>query len=219
MSDIEVTAAVADRSRDLRVVGQIIPPAGTPAGNVLTATPDGSSWQAPASGLPVLFDETLVADAAALDTGTGGIPQTSSHLLLLVAARSTRPANTFDAGQIQFNGDTAGNYYTELVTGVGTSVTAAQFIAATALYFEMPASTATAGLRSNAVINLLDYRSTFLKLGNANGGYAKALSASNLVTQTFSYTWNNTAAINRVRVFAQNGNLAAGSRMTIYGLP
>lgn len=54
MSDIDVTAGVADRSRDLRLLGQIIPPVGTPAGLVLTSTLvgglTGSSFQAASGG-------------------------------------------------------------------------------------------------------------------------------------------------------------------------
>lgn len=45
MSDIDVTARISDRSRDFRIVGQVIPPDGTTVGYVLTATATGSSWQ------------------------------------------------------------------------------------------------------------------------------------------------------------------------------
>lgn len=40
-----MTAAIADRGGEKRLVGQVIPPVGTTVGNVLTATATGSSWQ------------------------------------------------------------------------------------------------------------------------------------------------------------------------------
>jgi len=52
--DIDVTAGLADRGRFLRIQGQVIPPPGTTAGQVLTATLTGgvlgSNWQAGGTG-------------------------------------------------------------------------------------------------------------------------------------------------------------------------
>ena len=50
MSELEITAALADKGRDTRFQGQVIPPQGTTVGFVLTATATGSSWQAGGGG-------------------------------------------------------------------------------------------------------------------------------------------------------------------------
>ena len=221
MSEFAVTSRFADRQRDERLTGNVLPPSGTAAGLVLTSNADGtSSWQAPAGsgGLALLYSNILGADAAAIDTGTNGIPGTSTHMVVMMSLRSTRVAN-FDSGALQLNGDTAANYYTEVVTGTGATASASEILPATSLYFEMPAASAPANLFGSQDGRWLNYVGTsHLKVGSSNGGYSKGLSSGNVVIQMLSWTWNNTSAINRLKVAANNGNLLAGSAVWIYGI-
>lgn len=62
MSEYAVTSRFADRQRDERITGNVLPPAGTAAGMVLTANADGtSSWQAAGGGTTITYGTTLPA--------------------------------------------------------------------------------------------------------------------------------------------------------------
>src|SRR5262249_48373538 len=86
MSDIDITSGVADRSRDLRLQGQILPPPGTTLGFVLTAATVngalGSNWQAGGGGGSAV-DVQAVADGAGQTwTKPGGAPSSVEVIVI-----------------------------------------------------------------------------------------------------------------------------------------
>lgn len=119
-----------------------------------------------------------------------------------------------------FNGDNGANYWTESAIFNAATATVAETLANTSVYGEMPAAGATANLFATMVIDIIGYASTTkIKQATIVETYAKALSTTNLLTEQHGNFWNSTAAINQISVAAGNGNLVAGSSMTIYGIP
>src|SRR5215468_367302 len=112
--DIDVTAGVADRGRDLRIQGQIIPPPGTTAGQVLTATLVasvlGSNWQtvAASGGITTFFDSTLGAPAASIDSGA--VITSGKLFLICTFLVRTVAAGAFDTVVVRCNGDSGAHY-------------------------------------------------------------------------------------------------------------
>jgi hypothetical protein len=89
------------------------------------------------------------------------IPSTFKHLQIRVMARTNRAANT-DNLKINFNGDTASNYflshlvYSDTATVYGANDGAGSY----ALAYRLTGASASANIFGSIVIDLLDYTST-----------------------------------------------------------
>ena len=170
-------------------------------------------------GLALLFDSTLGADTANIDaTGLSGAYK---NLLIYISARSTRAGISVDQVGIRFNGDTGSNYYYEALIATGSgAVSSSENRPVSSAAPSCPAATATAGFFAGITVDVNDYASTaHIKNGNWRSSYIKSTSAGDIVYDAAMFSWNNTAAITQVTIFALNGNLKAGSRLTIYGTP
>jgi hypothetical protein len=143
------------------------------------------------------------------------IPQTFTSLELLINARVNQ-AGAVIAVNIQFNGDTAGNYRYQALQAnntttsslVGTSVAGIQILV-------FPGNVATAGNFGSGRVHIPFYRSNRVKsvIGEANAASATAADSFHRHGGGF---WNNTAAITSLR-FEQT--MFAGSQATLIGIP
>jgi len=167
-----------------------------------------------------IFNTTLGADAASIDTGAGGIVGTYRHLIVYMLARSTRAAQAVDDFVVQFNADTGNNYYREQGQGLAATWTAVQSLTNAGLIASGPAATATAGFFASMVMDIPGYANTTLAVKSCliRDAYAKALSTGNIIDEVNTMFWNNSAAITRLALAAANGNLLAGSSLQIYGV-
>jgi hypothetical protein len=196
-------------------------------GQVLTADSAqalGVKWATPAArgagGLTKLFDATLGADAASIDTGAAGIASGYAVLEVFVYLRTVLAASPTDLAWIRFNNDTSGASYATVYTrtsgttvnGSNASTSGLEIIAAgatapagdfTAIRMVIPNYDNTTGWKS------VNYTDGFL---HDTGGYA-------YVYNRFGY-WKSTAAISRLSVLSQTAatSIKAGSRLTIFGL-
>lgn len=157
------------------------------------------------SGTPVSFNFT-------------DIPQTFTHLQVRVYGRTTT-AGTVQNSLFQFNDDIfASNYTSHNLFGNGTSALSVNpDLASTFMTLPvMAGSSATTGVYSNAVIDILDYRSTDKTkvvryiTGIDNNGSGQVTLGSGV--------WFKTplAAITKIGFYS--ANIAAGSRFDLYGI-
>lgn len=167
--------------------------------------------------LEVLFDSTLGASGN-IDTGAGGIAQTSDHLLMVVVGRTTE-AVALSKYLLTFNNDGGANYDWQILQGNNATASATPLAAQTQFEFNMPGTPADASMAGTYVILVPSYRqTTFHKNFFVVGGFAGATAAQGLF-QARAGRWRNTAAITRAALSASGGGTPlTGSRLTIYGL-
>jgi len=166
-----------------------------------------------------VFDSTLGSDNASIDTGANAIPGTGSNLRIICSVRSAKVA-TFDAIHFQLNGDTGNNYYSQLMSASNVTFSGGQEISSVnnGLYAECSAASAPANYFGSVIIDISGYQLTDRKKAAVIAcSYVKALSSGNIIVQRVSSFWDNTAAINQVRMFMRDGaNLLTGTYMKIY---
>ena len=162
---------------------------------------------------------------ATVSVGSGGtseinftsIPSTFKHLQIRIIGRGTQSAAS-NYLQIQFNGDTASNYYgAHWLNGSGSAATAGADGAASVIYAErLTAANATASIFGVNVIDILDYESTSkFKTTRNLGGY----DANGSGQITFSSgLWRSTSAITSIKITPAASDFAQYSSFALYGI-
>jgi hypothetical protein len=178
----------------------------------------GGGGSAAAGGLVKLFDSTLGASAASIDTGANGVAGGHSDLLIYIVGRCDLVVNSATVA-LQFNADTGANYdwiWNRNAGGVLASVST--FADTAAEIGNVPGTTGAATYPGTFAVSIPSYtQTTFFKAGQSLGGSVFA-TLGNTQTTFAAFAWRNTAAITRVSLFPfSGGNLIAGSRMVIYG--
>ena len=179
----------------------------------------GSAAAAAAAGaMRQLFDSTLGADTASIDTGANGVAQTCNHLLIVMLLRTTQAAAQSSASLL-LNNDSAAHYDRVNVSANSSGSSGSAGAGESAGVIVCPgASVAVSTLFGAAQVLIPAYLQT-----TADGivlpiaGFADSTTTDSLV-QSRPTHWTSTVAITRVSVTAVSGVLKAGSRMTIYGL-
>lgn len=167
----------------------------------------------PSGGSTVLYDETLLVDAASIDSGSGGFATTHAILEILIVARTTEVTVTSSIA-VTFNNDTGANYARQSVIGAGAGPQ--EFAAASdnSVLAGCPGASAAAGIAGSTRIVVPAYgATTFHKAFEMISGYH----ASTSQVQMRQGRWASTAAINRVIVTAGSGNFLAGTRLIVIG--
>jgi hypothetical protein len=185
-------------------------------GAVMTYTPSGGGGGA----LEAIYDSGELGSAVA-DIDITGIPTDGTYVGLLLdwAIRSARAANTQDDVYCRTNGDTGSNY-DYAGNFVPTTGSPANLTGGGGNGFFLggaTAATATAGAFGGGAVRLPGY---------ANTNHHKIATAQSMTSHKgdaalaffINNSWRSTAAINRLTVRCANGNIAAGSRVTLYGL-
>lgn len=159
----------------------------------------------------VIYDTTLGADAASIDTGASAIPTGFAGLLCALSYKTSTGANAW----VRLNGDTGSNYVWADVylSGVG-SVSGSNSTGDT----KIPISYNSGG---GTYVSLSEFfipnyaGTTFTKTVSS---LAMQPESSNPGTAMYGGGWNNTAAVNQITVFPDTGNFKAGTRFTIIGI-
>lgn len=165
--------------------------------------------------------------ATTLLTGTtaavtfSGIPQGYKNLQLRVMARSDRAAASQDGIRIQINGDTGTANYVNyhVLYGDGSSAAAAAVASGSSAYCSIgtiSASSATSGMFGVTVLDVLDYANVY-KFKTTRALYGTDQNGSGQIGLV-SALWMNTASITSIAISANNGNLIANSRFSLYGI-
>lgn len=179
----------------------------------------GLEWATGSGGIgAVLFDSTLGADTASIDTGAAGVAGGYKTLLILIVGR-TDEAVKASTVTIQFNADSGTNYTRQFNGAVNANPSASDTTADAGVLFPLVGSTylASAPGMIRLVVPAYD-QTTFFKIADVTGGASSTTAADGQV-YAMSATWRNTAAITRVAVSVVTAakKLVAGSRMTILG--
>lgn len=170
------------------------------------------------AGLVSLFDSTLGADAASIDTGAGGIASGHGSLYVVLSLRTAQVTGGSNI-QCRFNNDSGGNYQYSRIRNQNTTLTGFTSTGQTSLNVGAFAGASCAtGVFSAGYIVVPAYDGTTNnKACKSHSGVADT-TASSCFVDDVEASWFSTAAISRMAVFANSGdNLKAGSRMTVYG--
>jgi len=163
-----------------------------------------------------LADVLLAADAANIDFQN--IPQTYAHLLLAGAVRTTA-AVLLDSLFMRINGDAGASYHTHGVLGSNNTVSAFSLVAGQSLSIAgMPGASAPAGIQGKFMLWMPGYTRA-----NGAGWVSVAWALTGGTAAGFNNMlrgghWAGSTAVNRLTVLSTAGQLASGSRVTLYGL-
>jgi hypothetical protein len=178
-----------------------------------SSTSTGLKWQAASSSGMTLIANTTLGTAASSVTFSS-ISGSYQDLMVLITGRTS---STSAALQIEFNTDTASNYY---LVGSGRSGTAGESVnlySSTAKGdMALPNSSTDAKYVGACQIIIPKYAGTTLKKTALfqNAG----ISGTDLFTRLINVSWDNTAAITEVKLLSSVGNFIAGSSFSLYGL-
>lgn len=187
----------------------------TLAGDALNAY--GFSRGAESAGAFELISTTILGSSATSVAFTS-IPSTYKHLQIRASARTDRALGV-DSFTLRLNSDSANNYYSHLLFGNGSAVTATSLGANNIIYAGRTTdSSNTANAFAQNLVDILDYalttkNKTIRSLFGADtvGGYPWQ--------GIHSGVWNSTAAITRIDVLPGVGpNFVTGSRFSLYGI-
>ena len=158
-------------------------------------------------GTPTFQPIANITLASTASTVTfSGISQGFRDLVLIVSGLIT--TTVVDATTIQFNGDTASNYYQVLMTGDGTSATSASGNFGS-IY---------AGISNNSdsisIINIMDYSAA----DKHKSVISRGNSATGARTRAVAGRWANNSPITSIVVSNVSTTFAAGSTFNLYGV-
>jgi hypothetical protein len=158
--------------------------------------------------------ETQVLGSATSSVTFSSLSSYSSyqHLQVRATLRSTRAA-TGEVFVMQFNGDGASNYSWHLLEGTGSTVLSDAGTSASSMRCGVGfGSSGTANAFGAAVIDILDaYETTKNKQIRSLTGLGSI--------DLLSGSWRNTNALSSISLLpAFGGNLAIGSRFSLYGI-
>lgn len=165
-------------------------------------------------GLTKLFEQTLGADAATIDTGAGGIPATSTHLLILATLRGTN-ASISQLAELRFNGDAANNYsgHTFALNG-----NADQSSVSGLLLGSIVAATADANVFSDLVLFVPFYNDTVIRSVIGMLGSRATMAAGQSILGLCAGRWNATTAVSQLTFILTAATYKAGSHVVVYGI-
>lgn len=184
---------------------------------VCTVAGSPGTWtQAGGGGANKLFDQTLGADTASIDTGAGGI-STSLDLLEVFMYLRTTQAVTSSSVTVRANNDSGSNYDLHRLQGVNATVSASPGLGTAQWTFDCPGASATASYFTVIRATFPSYaQTTGFKVGEVTQAMLTQVAASTF-TEVMALTYRSTTAISRLAVTAGSGNLLTGSRLLIYG--
>jgi hypothetical protein len=160
---------------------------------------------------------TLIASST---VGSGGaanieftsIPGTYTDLLVLTSARSTRNSDTIDDYVIRFN-DSTTSYSAKRLYGNGSSAVSDS---PTDIRGFAVADNSTSNTFSNNTFYIPNYTSSNYKSVSIDG--VNENNSSTAFLGLVAGLWSNTAAITKITLLANNGNLMQYSTAYLYGI-
>lgn len=189
-------------------------------GDVLTTTGGVPAWGTVSSGAMTQIGHAELSVAASAITFSS-IPGTYKHLKIILYARTTQATQNAAVG-IRFNGDSAANYDSQLIQGVGASPNAVEILGGIYAHIgALPAAAATGGtaLFGIAEVTIPWYANTTKQKGAVGVSASKwSTGASGLAASQRAGFWRSSAAITSVSLVPESLNFEAGSVATLYGM-
>jgi len=163
---------------------------------------------------------TQVLGTAAASVTFSSIPSTYKHLQLRMTARSTTSSGGYYATITKtiVNNDTGSNYAWHYLSGNGSSVQSGGSTSQASLLYtgSIPTSEVTAGIFGSTVLDISDYASS--SKNKTFRTFSGSHSSSATPIQFSSGLWMNTSAISTLTLSSNLGDLAIGSRFSLYGI-
>jgi hypothetical protein len=200
----------------------LVPQNGTAASGLTgqVAIANGGTGQSSlaAAGLPVLIATSTPAGVGTVTFAS--IPNTYRDLQVRVRGAGAAAASFVNVG-VQFNGDAGANYdFQENVTNNTTPGGSANVAQTSVAIGYLPAASGVANLGGGAEATIFDYAgSTLFKDVLALKGVRLSGSASGYFAGMVWGSWRNSNAITSVTVVLSSGAFAAGSTVSLYGIP
>ena len=166
----------------------------------------------------VLFNSTLVADTATIDTGAGGIASGHKIMEVFLIAR-TNEVIVSSTVLITLNGDTSSVYDLGFVRSLNTTVTGGPGLAAANWALTCFGASAQTGAATYMRITFPRYDQATSSLHKFAEGTIEQVedTAADMKVQFVGLRYRSTAAITQMTVTAGSGNLLAGSSLLIIG--
>jgi hypothetical protein len=161
----------------------------------------------------LIEDQTLSAQIGRIEFVD--IPQTFSHLRLLVSARSSAGAQS-DTPSMQVNGITTAEYDWVEIQGLQGNLTTFQALDTTAARIGvLPAQTAAVSVRGTIVVDLPDYSRDGACTWHAQ---SSSRGSTQFDLRTIAGICRAAPTISSIALWNASGFFTAGSRATLYGL-
>jgi hypothetical protein len=165
----------------------------------------------------LLFDSTLGASAASIDTGAGGIAASANLMLVTIIAR-TDEAAVSSVIDVVVNNDSSAIYDLVQTRTTNATVTGGNAPGLTRWQILAAGNSNDAGVFAQYHFAFGNYRSTTAHKFASGGGGLAALTAANNLDQWMALRYRSTTAISRLAVSRAGGNLLADSRLLIVGI-
>ena len=173
---------------------------------MVTATPNGT-YAAGNTYVPI-YTNTLVSAQASVTFSS--IPSTYTDLVLVANVQAATGANI----AIQFNGDTASNYSSTILTGNGTAASSLRYSSKTYIITDNYGYPTTSNFNVNIThiqnySNATTYKTTLTRANSAASGLDASVGL-----------WRSTAAITSivVQLVTPTANINTGSTFSLYGI-
>jgi len=159
--------------------------------------------------------ETIELSQSAASVTFDNIPQTGySGLKIVVSARDGSYASALSTIYMKFNGSSTSYSNKWILNNSGTAGSSGG-VTTSLLLANIPGNNATASTFSNAEVYIPNYTSSNYK--SVSIDCVPENNSTTTYMTLFAGLWSNTAAINSI-VFTSDGNLAANSTFSIYGI-
>lgn len=145
------------------------------------------------------------------------IPSSYTHLEIRWTARNDRPTERADDIAIWFNGDEVGtNYWNQRFYANGSTLTGDNFQGYGCIVGWCASAGSTANAFGQGIITIPDYKSTTKK--KTTTGFSSVESNSDGALTNMGAVWNNTNAINQIKIYGINGSFIQHSVFHLYGI-
>jgi hypothetical protein len=164
-----------------------------------------------------LISTTVLTSAASIIRGT--LPSTYTDIQIRASLRSVRATN-IDGFEIYFNTDSANNYgRIALYNEDGANSQETQRIGSSTgkQIGGLPAANLASSLFNQATVDLLNYSSNAKKIFYSYHSTQRTGGSTRNIWRTAG-VWDNTSPITQFTFVGFNGNLEAGSAISIYGI-
>jgi hypothetical protein len=160
--------------------------------------------------MTLIETKTLGSDTASIEFAS--IPQDATDLLAFFSIRSSRAGQQADSGFARFNSNSS-SYSGRELFGDGSNRYGGT-TNTTGIAFVVSGAAPTANTFSNGSLYVPNYTGSTNK--SATLDWVTENNATTAYAGITSYLWSNTAAITTLTFSAANGNLIAGSTVSLY---
>lgn len=166
----------------------------------------------PSAAAVTLISQQTVTGSSVANIEFAAIPGTYKNLRIVYNALIT--SGSWDHMHMRFNNDTAGNYISQTLSAIQTTLTGAELVAGTYMRMSRVAQTGA----STGFIAIANYSGAILKKSAISQGVSlPAYTTGGVQLFTSGNGWDNTAAITEIDLFSGTGNWEVGSSFTLYG--